>query len=177
MMYGALQRGGRGHVQPAVFTSLMAWQKQTDDLAAFGWCTFSLDRGFRLALTTTIKTTATALLGLSSLRARGAKRPIPVPEPCCLFTLLQHPRALALHDSTHAQASRDCHHLGNRSSVIVEACVHMTSQGPFIDLAKRIDLAAARHVPSVVPNSLASLYPLQPSSQTLRCVVVVVTPA
>lgn len=52
-MYGALQRGGRGHVQPAVFTSLMAWQKQTDDLAAFGWCTFSLDRGFRLALTTT----------------------------------------------------------------------------------------------------------------------------
>lgn len=53
----------------------------------------------------------------------------------------------------------------------------MTSQGPFIDLAKRIDLAAARHVPSVVPNSLASLYPLQPSSQTLRCVVVVVTPA
>ena len=32
---------------------LMAWQKQTDDLAAFGWCIFSLDRGFRLALTTT----------------------------------------------------------------------------------------------------------------------------
>ena len=32
---------------------LKAWQKQTDDLPAFGWCLSSLDRGFRLALTTT----------------------------------------------------------------------------------------------------------------------------
>jgi hypothetical protein len=143
---------------------LMAWQKQSDDLAASGRCISSLDRGFRLALTTTHQnnsdSTAWPELAARTVCCEANPSPRALFSVYYLCTSLQHPRALALHDSTHAQVSRDCHYSGDRSNVIVEACVHMTSQGPFIDLAKRIDLAAARHVPSVVPNSLASLYPL-----------------
>jgi hypothetical protein len=57
----------------------MAWQKQSDDLAAFGWCIFSLDRGLRLALTTTHQNNSdsTAWSELAARTVCGEANPSP----------------------------------------------------------------------------------------------------
>lgn len=47
--------------------------------------------------------------------------------------------------------------MGNHSNIAVEVrCAHDIT-GSIIDLAKRIDLAAARHVPSIVLPALLAL--------------------